>query len=407
MMRPPASQDASADLAAALERLPALPVLTGPPAAPTGWRWIAEAAFRERGAMEAYSAAGAPLDLGAALRGKWEPQRRYCQGQAVAYVQQPTYTKGLDDVAALSTRPFCATMSSDRGPMLHPLSQVAGSLAVRARVKMNSGDWRGAVEDLNACLNLASGIEDDSTFPSLLWAIGLRSTAAQEAGCLAREFTLSPEQAEAFRSLWTHHRFDPRAAWTGCLAGESEYAMLSVDAQYTGRRGGRGFYVARDISAGGSLAIGFFNLFSPCYESRPQMEAHYARLQQRTAGLIETLDHPEEDAEPPTRPKSLLPPFRFARQAALGSWRARIRQDAAAAAVLLTAWYREHGSYPASLDELGEPWQKMLRPTDMPKPAMMISYKATGKGYVLTSEGQPILERGEPFDEGLLVEVGS
>ncbi len=405
---PPTGDDASEDLLAAITAMPLLPAIAQPTTAPAGFSWVHEQEYREKGRRIPPSSFTVPrsLDMSIAVEGDWNPKGRYLLGHAVAYLQQPSCDAALDQLVLISPRPFSCSYDRTECPDASQIRQVVRCLVARARLEMNEGNCRAAFRDLDACFHLAAGLEAGSTVLNLMVGQAIRCLAAREIELLARELPLSPEQADRLGEILRRHLYEPREAWTHALPGELGFLLLDVDMNYTGQRGGDGFYVPRDIGvAEASPLSGYLNLFSPFYDSRPQMEAYSRAILSEARTLIDS-----PTAAP--RPRSpTLPPF--AREwfvsrvrACEFCWQTRAFQDAAAVAVALSVWHQEHGTYPQRLEQLSEVWQKLLLSREeAPDRLSHVRYSPETGALEVTCFGRILGgDRPDPFGEAILVE---
>lgn len=377
---------------------------TAPATAPAGKQWVAT------NGMDTTSGATHGLDPIVACSGPWNPQGRYHLQQIIAWLETPSVEASLSQLTAAVSQPF--HLDIDPLGSLIAFRSACKTLCAHARYSMaQKHDFKTAVRDVRAILDICCKLEDDGTLIRHLVSIACRDLIYGEITCWSRDFDLTRAQSGALISVLDDHRVDLQRQWSVVLHAENRLFESTLDGCYTRGADGNGWFVPRfNPQTADDTVLQVLNLLSPLVADRRTL------LHARHLGLnraIEAASLPYQQAvrqmsgrngvwispRPEWPENPLYGPIQAANSnnitaSAYGLLTQKEARHAAAIASLALSVYRtEHGRFPDHLSELAPDYIQSL-PLD-PITGKPLCYRLDKQdGYSLYSVGENGMDDG-------------
>lgn len=387
-----ADDDATADLVAAVMRLPSFATGT----APTSGPW----AF-----------AGTQGELSDALRGEWTPQSRPFLTKIIKHITTPKVNAVLDDLVEVSNKKWTLTSDSSgwsaRGGIgatvtAWELVETIAALTVRARYRQTAqNDVTGAMSDLLAGLRLC---RRDERLPVWGPSVDMADILA-ELRFTAIENNVSREESARVMAYILNEL--PRSLSVGMLASmglEGDVAQI-LDKYYTDDGNGDG-WLAVSVVGKDSAVLGadtgrrspLWNVLSPLFNGRADVSRKFEQFY-LAFGRVDELGFDAGLAEFRRLQSRRLfnvtdGPFVLL-ASGMNEWTYRsvvkelLDQRSAIIALALSAYKNDHEQYPASLEQLTPQYIDRV-PLDV-LTAKPFKYQSNADGYSL-NEGQTLPE---------------
>ena len=357
------ARDRTGELLAALEALPPEPPLTLPPP-PEGMRWKTTPRW--------------PIDVRDTLCGEWTTEGRPNLQAVVAYLNTPALEAAMSQIAAVEPggwRPF-----GPKGLGLAGMRVVrdAASLFVgRARYRHAAlGDMPGALADLEAAYRFAAINYDSGELIGILVALACEGLAYTELRSLAREHSLSQQQAARIISAIRTTTLTRQQMWTYVVEASVGELQRQLDMSYTDDGEGNGWLVLSHLETmtgptwSARRRCGAWNILSPLFNDRRTVSDKIATLRERyeqvgnlpygqakavlEANWAQTVFGITDGPLAFSGGSAVLPTVLDAVMHKVAARRAAIL------AVALSAYRGDHGQYPSSLDRLLEEYLDQL-----------------------------------------------
>lgn len=341
--------DRTAELVAALAAIPPVPPLVLP-TPPEGMAW---------------NPTSAPLDLSDAALGEWLPGSRPALQGVIAFLDTVEVDDVLSRLATIKVGAFRAENVN-----LSAIRQAAKLLVARARLRWAAqGDFDGAWADLKTLIRLSSSGYQSGESLVFLTSIACEYLADWELIRLCHDRPITREQMMRIKADLSQTTLDQRETWRAFVAGRVGSRERILDLAYTNDGQGNGWLVLSRLNDAHGLMwatperSGAWNLLSPLFNSR-QTVAKKLKAYRNACELIERLPYAKaqtaaESADSNASffsildgPLAMLGTDRFVEYGYGTVVRRTAMQRACITAAALSAYRREHGLYPATLDAL-------------------------------------------------------
>ena len=341
--------DRSAELIAALNAIPAEPAWTLPPP-PPGMRWA--------------GTPSKPIYPGEAIDGEWTPETRPHLQAVINYIESRSVQDALDRLARIEPG-GCRVPAT-----IHDQNRAGKLLAARARYRqMAREDVDGALDDLLTIFRLAATCYNSGTYITYIGAYGCEGLAEHQAQRLAFETHLTRAQARRITEAIESVVPSEHTLWQYQVEAEIERLQRALDASYTAEQAGNGWLVLSRLDGilGGPQPaaeprLGAWNALSVLFNDRHTIMGKIERIRRAIEGLD---DLPFKEAWSRAGALKAYSPFNLLdgplnhvsiiehTQSNYGYIvSATAMRRATVVAVALSAYRREHGEYPTSLEEL-------------------------------------------------------
>lgn len=271
----PRPDDATAEWCKLMERMPQSPTLDEP--APEGYRW------------DTSTTGGGLLDFDDLRCGPWTPADRPGLRRLIRAMDEPAMQVFLQELCALSDRPFVLDVVGSGSAANLPVHQPRGLTKLLAGAsryfREERGDQRKAWECLRAALEIAQQPERHCLL-TVLVATSCEALAFSEMEHWLRD---EPLDADVLSQMQAAVASTPDLAsmWRSAIGGERCFVMHYVDMSYSRDANGGGWLVLADqpemytVFSGSPAPASrsrLWNLLSPIYHDRRTIEARVARM---------------------------------------------------------------------------------------------------------------------------------
>ncbi len=275
--KPPPELDRTKDLAAAVQALPADPVISVLPTAPAGMQWVAWQ-DKDQPAQPTLRTAPPSFNVSVVLNGPWSPSTRLIQGEMVKYLELPATVSAMATITELADQPLWFTFSGGIGTGQVTLSEarrLARLYTTRSRYYLEEKkDFPQAVDDLRTVLQLAQNIEDDGVTISILVGAACRALVMNEIIFWSHEYSFDRHQAQALFDLLSAISYDLAEVYAQSIEGEYRFEQNRMDQYYTRDSSGNGWSVIKtgDLDYPSDWLPLTTNLLSPLFADRREIE---------------------------------------------------------------------------------------------------------------------------------------
>ncbi len=425
---PDPAVDRTKNMVAAIQSVPALPMVPVPTTAPAGMQWSSTGESEESQARGLTRRAIPPSGAGPgaatptfaiepkiALIGEWNPQERYHLRQIITYLEQTATSAALDKIQSLAGQPYCLSHSSAGlggpfGGLAKTLQDTATLLTVRARYHLaQRSDFAAALRDIEAVLQLAANSENTrvSIFPHIGYE--QRTIALTEITLWGHEFDLSDEQRRQAADLIRRFQIDATAVTRAYFETWIRSFRSTTAGLYTDNGRGQGWFILRPGGSGWDW-LRCENLLSPFFDDRQEAMARVDQYAEEgragLANLAEVIRAASMVAQVDFTTRVPTNPLMHRQRPWAGfELPIHLQRANAMAAMVITAhgvecYRRRHGHYPWNLKQLVPDILPALPTDPMSDPAEPLRYRLDDKqGYVLRSVGW-LTDEPDPWGRG-------